>query len=491
MRKGKVVAVVALSLVLIMTTVISGLAQPWAKEFSTNFTLVNLGTGAAKGVINYVLTDGSAWGGGSEAFSIADVGGQAIFRQYADPGDPGNPNLTSDRGSVVVESDMPLGAVVQIQARGQNPTSNGAYSGFTNTDSTFIVPLVARKKVTASGTGSSQVIVQNTGTVEADIEIEMVNKDGSSRHSDTKNDLQPGASYYYDLDLESSSNVPDNWIGSAVVSTATPNAALAVVSNFFTGDAMQTFNGFGATSPDTKWFVPLFTSRLGNSLSTPIAVQNYSGGTLAIDDVTVDCNPDPARTDLSPFTLTNGTAIDDTAAFYFNPVVDTSIPEKWQGSCVVEAADDVVVFVQMRFIDAGEAAAYEGIPGIPDTSANTTAYIPLVAKRLGNGFATAVTIQNLTDQTATFDLTYIPSSDYGGSSSPVEITGVTVGPYESLIQNHRTTDGVSALPEKWFGSLVVESDYTVGAFVQLTFVRSINPGIPGGDTFMAHNAFTQ
>jgi hypothetical protein len=302
---------------------------------------------------------------------------------------------------------------------------------------------------------------------------------------DTKLDLQPGASYYYDLDLEADSNVPDNWYGSAVVSTDTTDAKLAVVSNFFTGDAMQTFNGFSAASPTTMWFVPLFTSRLANSLSTPIAVQNYSGGTLAVDAVTVDCTPDPTSSGLSPFTLTNGDSIVDKAAYYFNPVTDGSIPELWYGSCVVESPGDVVVFVQMRFVDSGEAAAYEGIVAGPETKA----FIPLVAQRLDNGFATAATIQNLSDQTATFDLTYVPSPDYGGSSDPVEILGVSVGPYGSLIQNHRT--GVAGLTDGWFGSLIVESDYPVGSFVQLTFLRSVNPGLPRGDNFMAHNGFTQ
>jgi hypothetical protein len=37
----------------------------------------------------------------------------------------------------------------------------------------------------------------------------------------------------------------------------------------------------------------------------------------------------------------------------------------------------------------------------------------------------------------------------------------------------------------------VESDEAVGSFVQMAMVRSINPGAPGGDNFMAHNGFVQ
>lgn len=488
MRREKIMAAMALSIVLVLATIIPGLAQSTTKSLSTNFTLVNLGDGQANGIIYYYLTDGSGWGDGSEGFTITDPGGQAIFRQYAASGDPGNPNLTDAQGSAVVEVDQPVGAVVQIQARGQNPTSNGAYSGFTGGNQSFYVPLVARMLNTASGLANSQIIVQNTGSGSADIEIEMINADGSSRYTKSMSGLQSGASFYYDLADESATNVPNSWYGSAVARTTTGGAAIAVVSNFFTGDAMQTFNGFSADSLGSQFFVPLFTSRLGNSLSTPIAVQNLSGGTLAAGDVEVTCTPDPALSGHTPFTLYNTSPILNTAAYYFNPVTDTSIPQGFYGSCVINATGDIVSFVQMRFINTGEAAAYEAIRG---GGTEQTAFIPLVAKRLGNGFATAVTIQNMSPNLATVDLTYVPSPSYSGSSTPVQILDVEIDPYASLIQNHRTPTGVSELPDGWYGTLVVESDYAVDSFVQLTFLRSINPALPRGDNFMAHNGFTQ
>jgi hypothetical protein len=488
MRKSRIFSAVAIALMLVLVTVIPGLAGSTTKELSTNFTLVNLGDGLAQGTVDYFLTDGSPWGGGSEDFEITDPGGQAIFRQYYPAGEQGNPNLTDANGSAVVSADQPLGAVVQILARGQNPTSSGAYSGFREGGTSFYVPLAARNLNTASGLSNSQIIVQNVGSVPADIEIRMVNPDGSDRYTASTNDLQAGASFYYDLADESASNVPDGWYGSAVASTTTDGASIAVVSNYFSGDAMQTFNAFDATSGDTEYFVPLFTSRLANSMSTPISVQNISGGPIAIDGVQVVCTPDPALSGYDTFTMTNSSQILNMASYYFNPVVDTSIPEGFYGSCVVDTSADVVSFVQMRYIVQGEAASYEAIRGGPES----TAFIPLVAKRLGNGFATAVTIQNLSGSEVTMDLTYNPSPEYTGSSTPVQITDVTVGPYGGLIQNHRITAGpgsVPQLPDGWYGTLVVESDAGVGAFVQLTAMRSINPALPFGDNFMAHNAF--
>lgn len=490
LSRTRVVSAVILTVALALMTATLGLAQSTTKSLSTNFTLVNLGSQAANGIVEYILPNGDPWGGGSESFTIA-AGGQAIFRQYADPGQPGNPNLTNAAGSAVVSADQPLGAVVQIQARGQNPTTNGAYSGVSEGGTSYYVPLVARKLTTASGLGNSQIVVQNTGSSAVNVEIELIGPNGSTTYTKSGISIQPGASYYYDLALESSSNVPDNWYGSAVARSVTAGGTIAVVSNFFTGDAMQTFNAFSSSSPTTGWFVPLFTSRLSNSLSTPIAVQNLSGADIITGGVQVVCTPDPGLSGYSTFTMTNGTAIGHTAAYYFNPVTNMSIPAGFYGSCVINASANVVAFVQMRFVNTGEAAAYEAIPA---GGTDTTAYIPLVAKRLPNGFATAVTIQNLSAVTATVDLTYNPSPDYSGSHTPIVITGRTIGPYASLIQNHRITTGagaVSELPDGWFGTLVVESDQPVAAFVQLTFLRSVNPSLPGGDNFMAHNAFTQ
>ena len=486
MRKTYVLAI-ALSLAVALATIVPGFAQSTTKSLSTNFTLVNLGSEALTGVIEYLQTDGSAWGDGSEEFTITDPGGQAIFRQYNPAGDPGNPNLTDGAGSVIVSADQPLGAVVQIEARGQDPTSNGAYSGLSAGDTSFFVPLAARELSTASGLANSQIIIQNTGASAVDVEIEMIASDGASTYTKDGINILPGASYYYDLAEESATNVPAGWYGSAAVSAMTEGGQIAVVSNFFTGDAMQTFNAFGSSSPGTTWFVPLFTSRLANSLSTPIAIQNLSGAVIPAGGVVVTCNPDPSLTGVDPFIMSNGTEIGDTASYYFNPVTDMTIPEGFYGSCIVEASADVVSFVQMRFVDTGEAAAYEAIKG---GSTDTKAIVPLVAKRLGNGFATAATIQNLsTTYTATVDLTYNPSPDYGGSAIP--ITGIEIAPGGSLIQNHRTTSGVPELGDGWYGTLVVESDQPINAFVQLTYLRDINPGLPSGDNFMAHTAFTQ
>ena len=482
--KTRIVSAIVLAVALALVASASSLAQSTTKQLSTNFTLVNLGSAAANGTITYYQPNGTVWG--SENFTIPGNGGQAIFRQYDPPGSPGNPGLTNGSGSVMVTADQPLGAVVQILARGQNPTSSGAYAGLSAGDSSFFVPLVAKQLTTATGIGNSQIIVQNTGSAAVTANFTLNGAGGPYTFSSPS--IEPGASYTCDLAPGSNppcgAAVPNNWFGSAVV---TSTGTIAVVSNFFTGDALQTFNAFSSTAPKTKWFVPLFTSRLPNSLSSPITVQNVSGSTIPANGIQVACTPDAGATGFTPFTKSNDNPVPNNESFIVNPVTDTSISEGFFGSCVITASANVVAFVQMRFIDTGEAAAYEAIP---DGGTDKKVIIPLVAKRLPNGFSTAVTIQNLSSSPANVTLRYTPSS---GSAS-VPTINTTIPANGSLIQNHRIEAGPGAvpqLPNGWVGTLTVESNTPVNAFVQLTFQRSINPNLPRGDNFMAHNAFTQ
>lgn len=494
MNKRRIGALVLVSMALALATVLPGLAQDMEKLFSTNFTLVNVGQDAAQGMIEYIKTDGSEWG--SEPFTIAETGGLAVFRQYYPAGEPGNPNLDEGGGSVVVSADQPLSGVAQIQARGQDPTSNGAYSAFEMGDESFYVPLAAKGLTTASGLANSQITVQNPGSEPVDVEIELLLSDGTSAYVADGGTLQPGASWYYNLAEEDDGNVPDEWYGSAIARTTTEGGSIAVVSSFFTGDAMQTFNAFPSTAPTTKWFVPLFTSRLANSLSTPLAVQNLSGSTIPVDGVTVTCTPDESLA-MAPVTLQNEVAIGDSASYFFNPVTDMTIPAGFYGACVIESSADVVAFVQMRFVAAGEAAAYEAIPA--DGVTKVVSVSPLVAKRLANGFATAVTIQNLSESTATtVDVTYTPAPEYvaaGGSATPLVLNDLDIPAGGSLIQNHRILTGpgaVEGMPEGWYGTMLVESDdQPIHGFMQLTYLRSINPALPSGDNFMAHRAFVR
>lgn len=261
---------------LVATTISAGALPAFAQPptpLATNFTLVNMGNGQAQVVVNYYQTNGSPWGNGPETVVLPGAGSQAIFRQYDPPGSQGNPNLTPGQGSVVVSSDQPLAAVVQIRPANFSSTwANGAYSGLTQGARRFFVPLVAKQLGTASGIANSQIVVQNLGSVASTAVITLVNTNATVQKSFTTTPIQPGASLYYDLNARSRCRRWMVWISCG----RRPSANVGVVSNFFTGFAMQTFNAFPETALTTQWFIPLFTYRLSNGLSTPIAIQNLS-----------------------------------------------------------------------------------------------------------------------------------------------------------------------------------------------------------------------
>ena len=320
MSRPALTMMIVVTLILTASLVASGAAT--TKQLSTNFTLVNLSTSSNLVNIQYYKTDGSQWRP-SESATLSNQGSQLIRRQYDDS------QLTSGSGSVVVGGQGPMGAVVQIQARGQTPTS-GAYSGSAAGTNSANVPLIAKNGSSASGAVNSQIIIQNTGTAATSVQVEFVNSSGATVYTSPATTIQSGASFTYDLTNDA--GAPTGFF-SAVVKAAT-GGQVTVVSNLFTGNnGMQTFSGFSASAQ--KWLVPLFTSRLGNGLSTPVTVQNLSGGTIPAGSIKLQCKADPSSGG-SNFEKSNDAAVTNTASAIFNPVTDNSIPASWYGACTVD-----------------------------------------------------------------------------------------------------------------------------------------------------------
>jgi hypothetical protein len=475
-------AAIALTSVVAVSTLMTASAQSTGKNLSSNFTLVNLQAGENSGTIQYVKDDGSQWRS-AEPFTLNNLGDQLIKRQYDDG------SLTAGSGSVVVSTAGPVGAVVQIQARSPQVPTFGAYVGVSEGAQEASVPLVLRNRTTASGTGNSQIIVQNASETAITAEIILVDGGtGSTTFTKQVPTLQAGQAYEYDLAEEAASNVPDNWFGSATV-RASSGGQVAVVSNLFSGaHAMQTFNAF--TASKTQWGVPLFASKLANSLSTPVAVQNTGDAPIPAGTVTMSCTKDPAAPGQQTLSFQNATAINPSASYFFNPVTDAAMPALWFGACTVNTGSfPTAVFVQLRTVDGDRAGAHEGIP--LDSTA-TTAVIPLYAKRLTNGFAAAITILNLsTSQPANVTLSYKAGEGKGAECTTSFDKQIPAG--GSLIQNMRINGNPNSVPQiadNCFGTLTITSDRPIHAFAQLDLLDELLEPDPGGDPFQAHNAFT-
>jgi hypothetical protein len=504
-RRKAFVSAAAVLAALVLSAPRPAHAAATAKQLSTNFTLVNLDKEhSAAGAISYLLESGADWPGvsaGNLSFDLPPNGGSIQIKQYFDP------TMEPGRGSVVIASDRPVGAIVQIQARGQTPTQ-GAYTGFLEGHSVYYVPLVARNRFTLTGTANSQIIIQNADSVAVTVTAELIpSENATAAYTRTIASLQPGVSYYYDLSEEA--NLPDNWIGSAVV-TALDSRKITVVSNFFQGaDILQTFNAFPEEDLGSEWIVPIFFSRLENGLSTVITVQNVVGTEIPAGALSMHCS---TIWDNSPAELefTNPSALATNESYSFNPIGDAlSYPVGWAGTCEVEAAGaTLAAIVQMRYFNSPSgvigASAYEAVRA---GGTDRVMFVPLVAKVLPNGFASVVGIRNLGGSSTTLTLYYIPATngncpvatcdinDDGvvDAADTIIIAGLNIPGGSSLQRNHRLGTGTDSpeaengLPNNWEGSLRIESSsQPIDGYVQLTYYKNVS-----GDQFMAHRVFTR
>lgn len=478
-------------ILLIATTVFAGSTT---KTLSTNFTLVNFSSEEALVNVEYRLEGGAIWDAdnANESFTIP-ANGQRQIRQYFDT------TMVSGKGSAAISSTQPLGAVVQILARGQTPSS-GAYKGYSSGSSKWYIPLAAHLGISSTGTVNSQVVIQNVGSANVDFSVELISLNGSTAYTKSVTGLAPNVMYHYDLADEA--NLPSNWFGSAVVSTT--SGSLAVVSNIFLGaHALQTINAFPNELLNNSWEVASFFSKLGNGLNSVVTVQNLSGGTIAAGDITLTCVKDPNSSLPTSFVVSNPAPILNKAAYNFNAYTGgSSYPLGWYGSCTVSSPGSVVAFVQNRYIGVATnqgAAAYEAVP---TGGTDTTMFVPLIAKRLSNGFASVVTIQNLTSNPGLVTLTYVPSKTECAVSicdrnsdgvltvaDNIVVPDLPIAANGSIMRNHRLVSGANVeplMPSSWVGSLQVTSDVAINGFVQLT-----NYLYTYGDTFMTHGIFTQ
>jgi len=447
------------------------LAAATTKALATNYTLVNLGTQPATATAQYLTPTGTEWGNSIyKNFSIP-VGGSAQVRQYFDTG------LSTGMGSVIISSNQPLGAMVQQVTRSGVPTM-GAYAGISNPSATWYIPLASRQGVSATGKANSQIVVQNVGATAVDFNVEYFTLDtGTSALSKDYTNLAAGASLLIDLDLETGLTAP--WWGSVVVSTTT--SSLGVVSNMFFGsNSLNAFNAFAAEEITSSWRIPLLYIRLPNTLTSSINVQNLSGATLPVGDIQIQCIKNP-EADGNDFTIANTTSILNQSSYSFNTFTDkVSFPTpNWYGSCEVKSLSgkNIAVLVQDRYTKNDEQSMYGAVPG---NLTSKSVFVPLVAKRLANGFANTVNIQNLGGTTATLTITYVPE---GGGDSIVR-SGISVPPGANYMRNFRlAATEASDMPDGWVGSMVIESNTPIAAFVQNTYLT------PYGDRLMAYLGF--
>jgi hypothetical protein len=483
-KKDLLSRVFIIVLILSFLFTMTGSAASTTKSLSTNYTVVNMESTIATVNAAYYKSDGSAWAADPDKtnFTVEGNFGQKVIAQYFDA------TMEPGQGSAVLSSDKLLGAVVTIQARGQVAT-NGAYVGYSSGSEKFYVPLIARKRNTANGLTNTQIIIQNLNDSAMSAKVDFIPLPGFGFSSWTKTPINIPAfsSYYYDIEEELPTNLPDGWVGSAQVASNDAGKQLAVVFNVFTGpNGLQTVNAFPVEKASTTWSVPQFVSRLPNGLSTPINIQNVSGGDIAAGGIDVDCVP--AATYTGNIHVDNIAVVPNNATFGVNPVTDMSLPTNWQGACTITSTGNIVAIVTLRQPGLDAISAYEAFPA----TATPKVIVPLMAKRLDNGFATVAVIQNL-DQvnSATVRLTYTRAPGFTVGAPTYVINNVTIPAGGNVQQNLRLAGEPvgTTMPAGWQGTLLVEAQPGTTERPLVAYVALTNVYTTVGDTQMAHDAF--
>ena len=448
------------------------------KTLSTNFTIVNLGSAPTVVTAAYYKQDGSPWTGSIFTSFNLGPGANSVVRQYFDTG------LSAGQGSVILSSTaQPIAAVIQEQARNQAP-SDAAYSAVSTPSSIYYVPFVSRHGSSAAGVANSVIVIQNTSAAPIDVSVQLVARPPSAvSFLKTITQIPAFSSNSYDLELQG--ELGENFWGSAKVSTATAGGSLAVMTNMFSGlDSLIAYNGFPQGS--TSWFIPYLYIRLANTLTTSIILQNIDGAPIPANDISMTCVKDPTSPGTN-FPVNNDLEIPVNGAYGFNTLTDTTRFSQagWYGGCKLTSASgkQFVTVIQYRKTANKGMSAYEAVLGSLTSSKVT---IPLIAKRLANGFATSVALQNLGATDATVTLTYTPE----GGGTPIIRSGVLISANGSIQRNFRLVETESPdIPDGWVGSLTVTSDgpaHPIAAFVgNWKFDESI------GDTMQAYLGFNQ
>jgi hypothetical protein len=231
---------------------------------------------------------------------------------------PANAALPTDFvGSAVVEG--PAGArIAAIVNEVHQSGSGSSYEGAASGANMVSVPLLFKN----SNGWATGVQVQNVGTAATEVSITYLSSDGRGPWLERQT-VAPGASatFYQPANRE----LPEGFVGSAVVSSSNNQPLVAIVNEVHTGrNVSMTYRGF---SEGAGVLTVPHAVRNVNGWNTGIQVQNMSGEAANAVIVFQDSN--------GVFVRNLGNEIRPGGSVtYYLPAID-GIPEGWQGSATI------------------------------------------------------------------------------------------------------------------------------------------------------------
>jgi len=410
-------SILSVILLLIISTVSSALAGPPSGEWVSGIFCQNTGTSATTLITIAFYAEGSS----TATYTYDDTtpldAGRS--REYYTP-DFGS--LTSPFvGSAVVSADKQLVCKINTQTTGTGTsadyyriaTSNGLEESEAGT--TVFVPQIAKNY---SG-WNSYMSVQNTSSSSVDVTVTYKDRYGTAFPSATEN-VEIAANSNKIFYQNDNTNLPDQWMGSAIISADNGTTNLAVIINMYNDGSdsnhAQLLSYNGSKSGADKLYI---TRVLRNyyAYNSGITVQN-----IGTEDTTIKITfyfPEAS------YVYNSGTISAGASLVLYLPdvteldPVDSMHNNNRYASAVVEVITGGPIVANVNVDNRGGT----GVPvervgqgntysAFPEGAATTTIYFPQVPdKAYSNTFSGGFQIANQTATATTCDIVYNGDTD--------------------------------------------------------------------------------
>ncbi len=408
----KIMSVALICVLLVTSFSVLGVQAASPGQTSTSILVQNLSTSAAELVaVDFYNTTGTHTG----QKQVTDLCGECTvtFDQRYSSGDPGTDPF---HGAAIVQSDQPIGAVVQEVRSGGSAGVNSyeAYNGIGQTAKDIRAPLILRGINSAGKVWNTFMSIQNTSTT-ASANVTVTFTPAGVGNPDTESAVIPAGGSWY-IEQADQADLGASFFGSArVVSTdqdvavvvnsgTTDGAGLIAYPTYVTGSSEVYLPGAmkGILSQGDNFFTSVTIVNMGTSpVDVTVEYQPLSGtvgAAYTIQDIatahTVDQRYDAAITSAS-----------------FFGAVKLTVSGGGSIAAMLNTRGDRATTGAMRF-----ATTYSGFPG-----GETTVFAPYLLKYIasaGYNWSASLLIQNLDPGAGplTVSITYNEDPAFGSDS---------------------------------------------------------------------------
>ncbi len=303
--------------------------------------------------------------------------------------------------------------------------------------------------------------VVNVGTANATVVVTLYDMNSSATYQSASKVIAPNASYTFSPfnNADWDPDVPDGFIGSAVISADQPVLAIANEQNNLAGGvAAASYRGITGEQTSTRLLFPLVKHDYGSAhRTTTFFVQNASSTTADI---------------YATFRIGSNTytKVYSSVPPYKLQVVkpaDAGVPTGVVGSLEITSTVQLAGIYNEHPHTATVANTLLGTNGFSPSAANNLLYVPLFKQNYNTAYS-GLQVQNAGTATTTIYVTYTVA--YGGSGTyPYSLPA---GPGQSA-----TFFNVPGWPSGTYGSVIVSADQPLVGIVNETKYSTGQSGV--------------